>query len=369
MSVPNKRLNAARALLGAVAALGVAAALLVWGGAHATDGATSTSNAANEQTDQGVPVYTVAAQSANASYMATGLLEPINKAVLAAQVGGRITQLKVNVGDAVKAGQVLATIDARVTQAGVAQASAQQEQAAANYRRVKALREQGFLSAAAVDAAKAQLSVALAAQSQASTANGLTRITAPFAGVVQATHQTTGDVAMPGVPVITMYAPNTLRVAVQLPLSQHAKLPAGVVPKAYSANGSLLQVAGATHASAADPSSQTVLWRLNLVAGSTTMLPGQTVSVGFERAASKALQVPATALVQRGEMTAVYVATPGGANSFVLRAVRTAAHAVGRDTDNSHMVSVLAGLRAGEQVATQPMRAAQGAPIGQTVSQ
>lgn len=315
---------------------------------------------------QGVAVYTARAAQAATAYVLTGVVEPVNQAVLAAQVGGRIVRLSTTVGATVKAGQLLATIDARTTQAGVAQASAQQEQARANYKRVQALRDQGFLSAAAVDAAKAQLTVAQAAQAQATTANSFTRITAPFDGVVQTTHQSAGDVAMPGMPVITMYAPSPLRIAVQLPLSGHSKRQPAEVPTATDSLGHQLSIASVSHASGADPSSQTVLWRLNLSPAKTAVLVGQTVNVSFAGEAQQALRIPAKAVVQRGEMTAVYVATPGADSSFVLRAVRTASVTT---TATTEMVSVLAGLRAGEQVAMQPLRAAQGAPVGEDIGQ
>jgi RND family efflux transporter MFP subunit len=346
----------------AIAAL-VVAGVVVWGAARATTPA-PTAAAAQRTAQDSVPTFVARTLQAQGSYTTTGIVEPVHQATLAAQVGGRITKLHVAVGDAVVAGQVLATIDARTTQAGVAQANAQTEQALANYKRVQALREQGFLSVAAVDAAKAQWLVAQAGQTQASAANGFTRITAPFAGIVQTTHQTTGDVAMPGVPVITMYAPAPLRVAVQLPLSQHTALADDASPSAYMASGQALAVGAVTHASAADAMSQTVLWRLNVVGGQADqLLAGQTVEVRFASAAATQLQVPRQALVQRGDMTAVYVATPGASTTFALRAVRIAPNSGAPD-----MVGVLAGLRAGEQVALQPLRAAQGAPVGAAVN-
>jgi hypothetical protein len=82
------------------------------------------------------------------------------------------------------------------------------------------------------------------------------------------------------------------------------------------------------------------------------LLPGQQVRVSFMGAdlgASARLLVPAAALVRRGELSAVYVASGKG---FALRAVR-----LGHVTAEG--VEVLAGVRAGEVVATDPVRAAQ----------
>ena len=108
---------------------------------------------------------------------------------------------------------------------------------------------------------------------------------------------------------------------------------------------------------AAGPVSQTVEWRLNLGdADGAGQVPGRQVKVRFTGSAAQAapqrLVVPATALLRRGELTGVYVVTAKGetAKGFALRAVRTGAtHGDG--------VEVLAGLKAGDQVALDPVRA------------
>ena len=118
-------------------------------------------------------------------------------------------------------------------------------------------------------------------------------------------------------------------------------------------DGSWTQPVARTTLPAADPVSQTVEWRLDLDANAAAAwLPGQQVQVRFVSAQADKLTVPAEAVFRRGELTAVYVAAQvGGAEGFVLRAVRLgAAHGSG-----GH--EVLAGLRPGEKVALDPVRA------------
>ena len=92
------------------------------------------------------------------------------------QVPGKVVRRLVNVGDVVKAGQVLAQLDpadlrlgAQAAQAGLAAAQAQASQAEANLRRFTELKQQGFISEAQLDnyqtaarAARAQLDQAKA---------------------------------------------------------------------------------------------------------------------------------------------------------------------------------------------------------------
>jgi len=320
-----------------------------------------------------VPVVFLGAQAVGAGMELDGSLQAVRQSVLSAQASGRIATLSVKAGDRVKAGQVLAVIDDRATQAGVAQAQAGYAQADANlanakaaYERSRDLRAQGFLAQAALDTAQAQYkaaqagaAAARAGQTQASVAQGFTRLTAPYDGWVLQTHAEAGSLAMPGAPVLTVYAPQPIRAVVHVPASMQ--------PLAQSATKIEVQLPGTdrwvvpastSSVPAADPVSQTLEWRLNLSeADGANQVPGRQTKVRFvggsAQADSQRLVVPQTALLRRGELTGVYVVTNKGtdkAEGFALRAVRTgASHGEG--------VEVLAGLKAGDRVALDPVRA------------
>lgn len=343
----------------------LASGLLAMGAAQAADPAPAS---AGPQ----VPVVAVGAQAVAGSAEFDGSLQAVRQSVLSAQASGRIATLSVKAGDRVKAGQVLAVIDDRATQAGVAQAQAGVAQAQASlanakaaYERTKELRAQGFIAQAALDSALAQYraaeagaAAARAGQTQASVAQGFTRLTAPYDGWVLATHAEAGALAMPGAPILTVYAPQPIRAVVHVPASQQPlALSASQVEVQLPGTDKWVSPAAKTTVPAADPVSQTVEWRLNLSdADGAGQVPGRQVKVRFVGSAAQAapqrLVVPSTALLRRGELTGVYVVTTKGdaAKGFALRAVRTGAtHGDG--------VEVLAGLRAGDQVALDPVRA------------
>lgn len=343
----------------------LASGLLAMGAAQAADPAPAS---AGPQ----VPVVAVGAQAVAGSAEFDGSLQAVRQSVLSAQASGRIATLSVKAGDRVKAGQVLAVIDDRATQAGVAQAQAGVAQAQASlanaraaYERTKELRAQGFIAQAALDSALAQYraaeagaAAARAGQTQASVAQGFTRLTAPYDGWVLATHAEAGALAMPGAPILTVYAPQPIRAVVHVPASQQPlSLAASQVEVQLPGTDKWVSPAAKTTVPAADPVSQTVEWRLNLSdADGAGQVPGRQVKVRFVGSAAQAapqrLVVPATALLRRGELTGVYVVTTKGdaAKGFALRAVRTGAtHGDG--------VEVLAGLKAGDQVALDPVRA------------
>lgn len=316
-----------------------------------------------------VQVPTMAAQvrSVGAGFELDGVVEPVRQSTVSAQAGGRLASLLVKAGDKVRAGQVLATIDDREAQTGVqrsqaqvAQAQAELHNAQAHFERTRELQAKGFISAAALDTADSQLKGAKAARDQASAgatqsalAQGFTRVTAPFDGWVLQTHAEAGDLAVPGKPVLTLYAPLPLRAVVQVPVSRSgAAQSANAVEVALpGVNGALQWMRPTSRSSVptADPVSQTIEWRLELPSeAAQTLLPGQQVRVRFASGQQERMVVPAAAILRRGELTAVYVVSGSG---FVLKAVR-----LGAD-QGAAGVEVLVGLQAGDRVALNPVKA------------
>ncbi len=320
-----------------------------------------------------VPVMTVGSRAVGSGLTLDGSLQAVRQSTLSAQASGRIAELRVKAGDRVKAGQVLAVVDDRATQAGVAQAQAgfaqadaQQANARAHFERTRELREKGFVAQAALDTAQAQLraatagvAAARAGQTQSSLAQGFTRLTAPYDGWVLQTHAEAGTLAMPGSPVVTVYAPQPIRVVVHVPASQQALAQQAkrVEVQLPGINSRWVAPAQRTSLPATDAVSQTVEWRLDLSeADGADQVPGRHVQVRFVGApasnARERLLVPASALLRRGELTAVYLATAEGHPiAFVLRSVR-----LGADHGEAG-VEVLSGLRAGDRVALDPVRA------------
>lgn len=327
-----------------------------------------------QNTPAAVPTVVVQARAAAASFNLDGVIQPVRQATVAAQATGRIASLLVKAGDKVHAGQVLATIDDREsmavvqrTQAQVQQAQAEWMNAKAHLERTRELQSKGFVSKSALDMAQTQYQAAQAGQAAAAAAatqsalgQGFTKITAPFDGWVMQTLADAGDLAVPGKPVAVVFAPQPLRAVVQVPASRSDALQAAgdvqVVVEGAGGAVRTLQPVARTVVPSADPVSQTVEWRFDLAAKDTAQLvPGQQVRLGFGAAPSGAgaagpqrLVVPSKAVLTRGELSAVYVANNG---RFVLRAVRTGAN-VGADG-----VEILAGLRSGETVALDPVRA------------
>jgi RND family efflux transporter MFP subunit len=315
-----------------------------------------------------VPVARIASRTVAAAFEFDGVVEPVQQSTIAAQTGGRVARLAVKAGDAVRAGQLLATIDDRETRTGLqrsqaqtAQAEAEYRNAQAQYQRTRDLQSQGFVSKAALDVAEAALKsaraghkAAAAGERQSSIAQGFTQVTAPYDGWVLDTFVQSGDLAVVGKPLLTLYAPFPLRAVVQIPASRAAAARAArqVEMKIPGGDGEQwISPASRTMLPAADPVSQTLEWRLELpAAAARAVAPGQQVQIRFSGDSESRLLVPLNAVLRRGELTAVYLVSADG-TAFVLRIVR-----LGAD-HGAAGVEVVAGLRPSDSIALDPLRA------------
>lgn len=284
--------------------------------------------------------------------------------MIAAQTSGNVTSLKVRAGQPVQAGETLALIDGRQaqssvqqSQAAIAQAQAQWQQAKLSFDRAQSLFAQGFISQASLDAARSTLTSAQAARQQATASNSQAvvgqsfgRVEAPYSAVVSATHVQTGELAVPGRPLLTLYDPRTLRAVVAWPNSR--TVPAQLSQIRLRIGPSTdVQPTAVELLPAVDPESQTRTLRLQLPP-SAVATPGQSVRVSTvqEDTASSVRQqilVPVSAIVQRGELTGVYVVQQ---QRLVLRAVR-----IGPLVNGQRVI--LAGLKPTERIAVDAMRA------------
>ena len=170
-----------------------------------------------------------------------GVVEAVRQTVVAAQVPGAIVALDVKVGDVVKAGQVLARIDARAAEQTLAASDAQVQAARAmleaattEFERQKKLSDMKYIEPGRSRARRS------AVQDHAGAGRGADRpggggahpvvfytIKAPYGGVVSEVPVALGDMAMPGRALLTVYDPAALRVIAAVPQTALARMAAG----------------------------------------------------------------------------------------------------------------------------------------------
>ena len=308
--------------------------------------------------------HTMAWQQVQATRSIEGLVQAERQSTIAAQTSGRITQILFRPGDKVQQGQVIMRIDPSLAQQQVAGAQAQLAEAQvalskaqSDHQRYRELLAKGFVSQAQFDgvaaqyrAAQARVQALQAGSSQAGTARAFADVTAPYSGVMAALHVELGETASPGMPLATGFDPAQLRVSAQLPQTWGAAVQAASLAWIeIPGQAAWLKAARVQVLPAADPRTHSTEVRVYLPENATGLLPGQFVRLHFATGSAQRLTVPAAAVLQRSELTAVYVLTAKGRPQ--LRQVRLGQ----RQSDGSY--EILAGLRAGEQVALDPIAA------------
>ena len=289
-----------------------------------------------------------------------GRIEAVNQATVSAQTSGRIAELPFDVNDFVDAGEVIMRFTDTEQRAALtrAQANLQEGQARFNeaeqeFARVSNMFDNDTVSQARFDQAKANRDAAMArlnaVRSGVATAKEqleYTVVRAPYAGIVAKRHVELGELVSPGQPLITGLSLQSLRVNVDVPQSMFHSI--RTIGKAFVyIDGKRIAATELTFFPVADATANTFRVRVELPDGSATLYPGMIAKVGFVVGETNRLLIPAEAVVRRSELSAVYVAND---EQVALRQVR-----LGRRYGDS--IEVLAGLSAGEFVATEPVSA------------
>ncbi len=298
------------------------------------------------------------------TYSADGVVEATRQSTVSAQISGRVKEIYFDVGDSVQKGQVILRIDqGEVAQAlagskaQVMQAQAALHNARSNYERARQMFAQKFISQAALDKAEAdykmaqaQTAASQAGESQAAVAQSYTAVVAPYGGMVAARLVQVGEMVTVGQPLMTGFDPAKMRVIVNVPQDKLQDIGARPdVAIEFPAIKLRVQAAAVTVQPLADARTHTTQVRIDLPAKQTGVYPGMFVHAHFVVGKAKKMLIPASAVVRRSEVSAVYVV--GDTDRVTLRQIRLG-EAIGLNE-----IEVLAGLNVGERVALDPVKA------------
>jgi HlyD family secretion protein len=249
--------------------------------------------------------------------MANGNVAAWQEAIIGAEVSGlKLMEVRVNVGDFVKKGQVLAVFSADTaradllqTQASVAEAQATLAEAAANAVRARSLQDTGALSAqqiaqytTAETTAKARLEAARALQTNAQVRlkNGL--LTAPDSGVISARLATVGSVVGAGSELFRMIRQGRLEWRAEVTSAEVARIKPGMTATVTAASGAQVQGKVRVIAPTVDAQTRNALVYVDLPQH-PDVKAGMFAKGEFALGSSNALTLPQQALVLRDGFT------------------------------------------------------------------
>lgn len=308
-----------------------------------------------------VTISQTTAGSAASSATASGKLVAKSTVNVSTRMMGYITAMKAEVGQNVIAGQLLVSINAADIQAKGGQASANIAQAQANfniakkdYERFQNLYKSQSASQKELDDMRARYEMAQAglqaAQQMKNEVNAqyrYTNVTAPISGTITAKYAEQGDLANPGMPLLTIESPSSLQAQVLVSEQNIAMItngmPVNVTLK--SINKTVSGTVSEISKSAANTGGQYMV-KVN-IHNASNLLPGMFVNVQFpfktsgniNESFSETMMIPTTALVENGQLTGVYVVS--SQNTAILRWLKT-----GKTVGNQ--IEILSGLNSKE---------------------
>lgn len=309
-----------------------------------------------------VRTLTVGTSSSTAGHDYAAEIRARSESRLGFLVGGRLVSREVNLGDSVRAGQVLARLDGQdlrlgqeAARAALAAAQTQAELAQSELRRYKELREQGFIGAAELDrreaaarSARAQLEQAQAQANVQGNQAGYATLVAGTAGVVTAVEAEPGQVLAAGTPVLRLAADGPRDAVFSVPEDRVGAVrallqrPGAVSVRLWGSDedhAATLREVGA----AADPSTRTFVVKADV--GSAPVRLGQTASLRMAGPVrTDVIRLPLAAVIESKGQSAVWLLE--SASMTVRQQTVTVAGADG----NEAVIS--GGLKPGDVVVT-----------------
>ncbi|RQW86420.1 MAG: efflux RND transporter periplasmic adaptor subunit [Geobacter sp.] len=287
-------------------------------------------------------------------FEASGTVKAKNAAQLAARISGTVSEVHAKEGDRVQRGSPLVTLVAPESTAGasgaahaVEEALARKKLADVTYGRFARLYEEQAVTGQELDTRRAERDMAdqsLARARQAARAAaavaGYTRIAAPLSGVVTARTVDPGSTVFPGMPLMTVEEEGRYRLELAVPESLQGKIALGASVPVFldgssgSVTGTVIEIVPTV-----DPVSRTFTVKLDIPAKGRHS--GQFGRALLPVGEKQGLMVPITAVMERGQLTFVWVLDDG--NIARMRLVKPG-------TALADRIEILTGLSAGERI-------------------
>ncbi|HEX7509291.1 MAG TPA: efflux RND transporter periplasmic adaptor subunit [Polyangia bacterium] len=280
-----------------------------------------------------------------------GEVHPFATVTLYGKVAGYLGEVRVDKGDKVRAGQLIATIVSPELDQQVTAARADARNKRRQAQRMQALAGPGVVAVQDVDAAAAGADVAEAQEAALRTQDAYRVLRAPFAGIVTARFadpgaliQSAAGAQAGALPVVTIANTNRIRIYVYLDQASapFVKVGDGAEVRVVERPGWSRPAKVARASGELTPRTRTMLTEIDVDNADGALLPGSFVEVAIKIQVPSLVQIPAEAVIVRGIQPFVAVVDVRSRLSF--RPLHLA-------DDDGETARVLDGLRAGETVA------------------
>ena len=307
-----------------------------------------------------VRVTTVESREGGETVSLTGQVEAQEEVNLSFRVGGRMIERSVNVGDQVRAGQVVARLESdtprnalRSARAELTAVRARLVEAQNNFERHRSLLDRGFITRAMFDQAEQAYRTARAQEDSvqaqvniAETQLGYANLISDSSGTVTARRAEPGEVVGPGQPIVQLARQGGRDAVFDVPARIIETAPANAEVVVVLSSDPKVRATGRVRevAPQADPVTRTFKVRIGLNDPPAAMRLGSTVTGSIQLGAGPGLEIPASALTSANQRPAVWVLDPAS-NTVSLRTIEVLSFGLAR-------VAVAEGLQPGDIVVT-----------------
>lgn len=273
----------------------------------------------------------------------SGTLEGEEQANIVAKISERITDIKFHVGDFIKPGQTVLSLDKSGPSSQYYQAGANFENADKNLQRMKALLQEGAISQQSLDAAQTAYDIAKA---NFDAARSSVELSSPISGVVTAVNTNVGDLATPGAVLMTVANITRMKVIFNIGEGDIPKFSLGQSVRIYTEFKPDRAIVGRIVQLAKSADIRSRSFEVKALITNTPdkwFKPGMFCKAEVQLLARKgALVIPNAALMSESGKKSVFHIQDGMA---FLREVQT------RDSDGN-MTEIIQGLKSGDTVVT-----------------
>lgn len=316
-----------------------------------------------DQETNAIQVQTIPVEYSNDSGLSfSGMLSAEQMSTLKTRQAGYVKNILVNVGDEVQKNQKLIQIDSeelnaqkKQAQANVNQAQKQFDLAQKNLRRFERLKQSSSISDKELEQMQLQFQSAQSglesAQQQLNQVQSMmsyTDIKAPFSGKISQKLIQVGDMAMPGMPLLTLSSTNQLEVKSTVSESQINGINKGQkvqieipsIGKDYL--GEITEVSGSSESSNSQYFVKSIFTEIpeKALAGMYAKVSTMT-SQTSTKSKNTSIRIPQSAMIQKNGLEGVYVV--GKSETALLRWLKTG------NTDGE-TIEILSGLSAGDKI-------------------
>lgn len=307
----------------------------------------------------GIVLETVASGSLSAEILAPATVSsaPNGEAIVTAHAGGTVTRLNKRLGDTVRAGEIIATVESR--EAATMAADSSVAQTRLNLARTRAEREQRLFDQRVsprqdLENAKAELAVAEAEARRARTTASAARVggdgrsvmvTSPLSGRITAQPVTLGAFVQPETELFRIADARFVQIEASVTAGDAGRIAAGDTASIVTSTGKTLPAVVRSVTPALDAQTRSATVVLSLAGAPGQIAPGEALQVRIHPKAGgpAGIVIPDEAVQSVEGRDVVFVRTAKG---FVAQPVVVASRSGGR-------ASIASGLQAGQSIATK----------------